>query len=293
MYKVSYNYDDKASSDLRNTLEQLGLTGHEPAVYAALLERSPAGAAWIAKRCGLSRSSVYTTLGVLVGKGLIGESHANEVKQFVTGGPGALLELLRQDQVRAETRVARATKLADELAKLSGSAQLPEVVHSSKGPKGCAGSTSRCCARARPALHCASCATSSSGDPAWAFVFEDGWRAKANWRLKQGRRTDHAPVRQSLGDRAQARGLLRLRAAISERRYLACLRSSGSACDLAGRYGRDPVSRREPPARRPGGQRSTSPRTSPPCSTRSGCGDQHGPGSAAAGSTRCRPPTAG
>src|SRR5438132_108231 len=46
-------------SDLANTLEQLGLSGHEPAVYAALLERSPAGAAWIAKRCGLSRAFVF------------------------------------------------------------------------------------------------------------------------------------------------------------------------------------------------------------------------------------------
>ena len=99
--KLSYNSDTMAFDELRNTLIGLGLSGHEPAVYAALLEHSPASAAWIAKQCGLSRSSVYATLGVLTGKGLVGVTHKNDVKQFVAGGATALLETLRTQQREA------------------------------------------------------------------------------------------------------------------------------------------------------------------------------------------------
>jgi DNA-binding MarR family transcriptional regulator len=186
VYNVSYRSDDMATEDLRNTLEQLGLSGHEPAVYAALLERSPAGAAWIAKRCGLSRSSVYTTLGALIGKGLVGETHANDVKQFTTEGPGALVELLRHEQARAETRVERATRLAAELAKLGVTAQVPEVVHF-EGAEGLRRIYLAMLRAAPPGATLRIVRDEFIWQPAWAFVFEEAWRAKVR-RLKQDKR---------------------------------------------------------------------------------------------------------
>lgn len=130
MSKLSYNSDNMTSDELRNTLERLGLSGHEPAVYGALLERSPAGATWIAKRCGLSRSSVYATLAVLVGRGLVGVTHEQDVKQFTTGGATALLEALRSQQREATARVERASQLVDALARIGSVGENePQVIH--------------------------------------------------------------------------------------------------------------------------------------------------------------------
>lgn len=183
MSKLSYNSDTMTSDELRNTLEQLGLSGHEPAVYAALLVHSPASAAWIAKHGGLSRSSVYATLGVLVGKGLVGVTHVNDVKQFVAGGATALLEALRESQRVAEARVARATDLVDELARLAApAAQVPQVMHF-EGADGLR------------RIYLGMLRTAPRGttmrilrdefiwQPAWAFVFEPAWRARVK-RLK-------------------------------------------------------------------------------------------------------------
>ncbi len=183
MSKVSYKSDDMTGEDLRKTLEELGLGGHEPAVYAALLEQSPASAAWIAKRCGLSRSSVYTTLGVLAEKGLVGTTHKNDVKQFVAGGAGALLEVLRHDQVRAEARVKRAAGLVETLARLTEtSVNVPQIAHF----EGAEGLKRIYLAMLRGAPRGATMSILRDEfiwQPAWAFVFEADWRARVR-RLK-------------------------------------------------------------------------------------------------------------
>src|SRR5215831_18892415 len=74
VYKLSYNSDNTMDS-LRQELGKLGLGRHEAMIYAALVERSPCGASSIAKACGLSRSSVYTTLQSLADKGLVATTH--------------------------------------------------------------------------------------------------------------------------------------------------------------------------------------------------------------------------
>ncbi len=164
--------------ELRKTLERLGLSGHEPAVYAALLQHSPTSAAWIAKHCGLSRSSVYATLGVLTGKGLVGVTHKNDVQQFVAGGASPLLEALKTAAREADERVEQATALVDQLAKLAeATAQVPQIMHF-EGAEGLR------------RIYLAMLRTAPKGavmrilrdefiwQPAWAFVFEDAWRAR-------------------------------------------------------------------------------------------------------------------
>ena len=58
-------------------LRAFGLGDHESRVYFALLETSPANATLIAKKCKLSRSSVYTTLNILIAKGLVSTTYKN------------------------------------------------------------------------------------------------------------------------------------------------------------------------------------------------------------------------
>lgn len=194
-----------AFDDLRNTLIQLGLTGHEPAVYAALLEHSPASAAWIAKQCGLSRSSVYATLGVLTGKGLVGVTHKNDVKQFVAGGAAALLETLRTEQRVAQERVSRATELVDQLARLAdANAQVPQVMHF----EGAEGLRRIYLAMLRAAPKGAVMRILRDEfiwQPAWAFVFEDAWRTRVKrHKIEKGLST-RLLVNRSAEERKHAR----------------------------------------------------------------------------------------
>src|SRR5688572_14200127 len=95
---------------LSKSLAELGLGVHEARVYALLVESSPAGAAQIAKRAGLPRSSVYTTLEILQEKGLVGITHHDGVKQFVVEGHAALLDHLKRERERAESRIAAAER---------------------------------------------------------------------------------------------------------------------------------------------------------------------------------------
>lgn len=79
-------------------LQALGLGENEALVYGALCYASPSSATHIAKACGLSRSSVYTSLSALTSKGLVGTTYKNNVKQFIAQDESALTQLLKKEQ---------------------------------------------------------------------------------------------------------------------------------------------------------------------------------------------------
>lgn len=108
-------------SENQSKLEQLGLTEHEALVYQALVKHSPVSAAFLAKKCNLSRSSVYTTLNILIGKGLASTSYKNEVKQFVVGGEVALQELLQKQKENLEGKFLALESLKETLFSEMGS----------------------------------------------------------------------------------------------------------------------------------------------------------------------------
>jgi sugar-specific transcriptional regulator TrmB len=102
---------------LKQQLEQVGLSRYEAMIFAVLTETSPAGASYVARKCKLSRSSVYTALDSLVSKGLVGVSYKNEVKQFVAQDFTAV-----ENVVRAEK--ARVVKKAEALGDVRNSMEL-------------------------------------------------------------------------------------------------------------------------------------------------------------------------
>src|SRR6185436_15154103 len=79
-------------------LKKLGLGDHEALVYSALLGSSPASATFIAKKCNLSQSSVYTTLSSLIAKGLVATTYKNDVKQFIAQDYFTLEQLLKKEK---------------------------------------------------------------------------------------------------------------------------------------------------------------------------------------------------
>ncbi len=103
MYKVSYKYDN-TMKDLNLELKRIGLTGHEPSVFVSLLKNGPCGASLIASKCSLSRSSVYTTLQSLTGKGLVSLSHKNEVKQFIANDFESMKLMVRKHEQELEDK---------------------------------------------------------------------------------------------------------------------------------------------------------------------------------------------
>lgn len=99
-YKLSYTYDNSMfyMDDIVSQLKKLGFGDYEALVYSVLVQSSPANATLIAKKCNLSRSSVYTTLASLIARGLVGTTYKNDVKQFVVEDYSILDQILRKEK---------------------------------------------------------------------------------------------------------------------------------------------------------------------------------------------------
>ncbi len=114
---------------LKNQLIELGFNESEAGAYAVLAEHSPASAAFIAKKLGQSRSTVYTSLDRLIAKGLVGTTFKNEIKQFIAEPASAIEDLLRREQKEVDRKFALFEGLAERLKMLSGGdAHIPNII---------------------------------------------------------------------------------------------------------------------------------------------------------------------
>ena len=114
---------------LEQPFKQLGLGDHEATVYATLLQNSPASASLLAKKTGLSRSSVYTTISILTSKGLVGTTYKNEVKQFVAEGYSALQNLVEEQKRQAQDQEKVLASIKTKIEGLVGpSINIPQVI---------------------------------------------------------------------------------------------------------------------------------------------------------------------
>ncbi len=110
-------------------LKGLGLGEYEAMVYGALVGNSPASATFIAKRCSLSRSSVYTTLSTLTSKGLVGTTYKNNVKQFIAQDQSALEQLLKKEKEVLDKKFKLVESLKKNAQFFSRSdIQLPQII---------------------------------------------------------------------------------------------------------------------------------------------------------------------
>jgi len=114
---------------LEEQLKKLGLGGYEARVYDVLVANSPASATSIAKKCNLSRSSVYTTLSSLIAKGLIGTTYKNDVKQFVAGGFDSLKNLIKKEQAQIQEKISVLNQTEEIIKTLSNQKiNIPQIV---------------------------------------------------------------------------------------------------------------------------------------------------------------------
>jgi sugar-specific transcriptional regulator TrmB len=157
-------------------LQELGLSEHEAKVYGALLERSPLGAAAIAKACGLSRTTVYTVLGTLTGKGLVATTYKNEVKQFVTTGVDALTQRLQHERESLAAKERVLGDLAAHLATIRRDDLHVPRVQLFEGIEGLKRIYLAMLREAPPKSELLVLRSEFLWEPVWAFAWEEEWR---------------------------------------------------------------------------------------------------------------------
>lgn len=165
-------------------LQGFGLGDHESKVYAVLLETSPANATLIAKKCNLSRSSVYTTLGGLITKGLVSTTFKNEVKQFIAEGPESLKQLLDTEQKNLEGKYKVFEAIQKNIDQLGKSAlHVPQVTFF-EGQEGLKKIYLSMMRKAHTGSRLLLLRDEFVWSKDWEFIFEPEWHNKVK-KLKQ------------------------------------------------------------------------------------------------------------
>jgi sugar-specific transcriptional regulator TrmB len=115
--------------EITDKLIKLGLGDYEARVLGALIANSPASATFVAKKCNLSRSSVYTTLSSLIAKGLVSTTYKNEVKQFIAEDYHSLGQLLKKQKKDLDDKWALFESMKGSLKTLSSTQlHLPNII---------------------------------------------------------------------------------------------------------------------------------------------------------------------
>lgn len=164
-------------------LKTLGLGDHEALIYSALLSSSPAGATFIAKKCNLSRSSVYTTLNSLIAKGLVGTTYKNDVKQFIAQDHSTLEQLLKKEKDSLDEKFKILELLRDSFQFFSKSnLNIPQVIFF-EGQEGLKKIYLSMMRQAQQKATLYLLRDEFVWQPEWKFIFEQDWHERVK-RLK-------------------------------------------------------------------------------------------------------------
>jgi len=170
---------------IEEILNKIGLSDHEAIIYGTLLRQSPAGASFIAKKCNLSRSTVYTVLNGLISKGLVGTTYKNEVKQFIAEEVSALKQILETQRKQIDDKLDGFAVLEKRLLSFNGDMQLhiPHIIFF-EGQEGLKKIYMSMLRDARKDAIMYILRDEYVWKPEWKFVFEKEWRNRVD-RIKQ------------------------------------------------------------------------------------------------------------
>lgn len=84
--------------DIQGTLERIGLTPAQVAVYLYLIHNGSSKAGKIAKGTSLQRSSVYLALTSLGTRGLVGYAQVDKAKVYQATSPDRILEHIKEQE---------------------------------------------------------------------------------------------------------------------------------------------------------------------------------------------------
>lgn len=100
---VVANKDEKTAS----LLVSLGLSEKEADVYLALLELGKATVSHIGRKTGINRTTVYSIVDSLSGKGLVSISGKEPKEEYAAEAPDNLIEFLKEKHERAKARIQK------------------------------------------------------------------------------------------------------------------------------------------------------------------------------------------
>lgn len=191
--------------DLSQRLETLGLSDYEARVYAELIQHSPANATFLAKKCHLSRSSIYTTLATLMRKGLVSTTQKNDVKQFIAEPEEALEQLLAQEERSLANKRRAFAELQPELRKhAQQSLHIPNVTYF-EGQEGLKKAYLTLMRSAHEGETLRLLRDEFIWKPEWSFVFETEWRTRVKRFKTEKRLVTKLLVNHSKEERLQAK----------------------------------------------------------------------------------------
>ena len=164
-------------------LKQLGLGDYEAEVYFTLLSASPSSASFIAKKCNLSRSSVYTTLNMLIAKGLVGTTYKNDVKQFIAQDDASLELFLKKEKDALDEKFKSLELIQKSFSFFNQSGEhIPQVIFF-EGQEGLKKIYLSMMRNARPGETLYLLRDEFVWQPEWKFIFEQDWHDRVK-RLK-------------------------------------------------------------------------------------------------------------
>jgi len=97
--------------EIKQKLEEIGLTGKKADVYLAILQLGKATVVQIAKKAQIKRPTTYDILEDLVAKNLISQSFAGKKRYFVAESPEALKSLLKKQEEKVNQLMPELTSL--------------------------------------------------------------------------------------------------------------------------------------------------------------------------------------
>ncbi len=97
------------------SLEQVGLSEKEAAVYVAALEVGKGTAQEISKKSGIKRATAYVAIDVLMQAGLMSSVHEGKKKYFIGENPDRLVDFIHKKEVELQEKKKKAKDLIASL----------------------------------------------------------------------------------------------------------------------------------------------------------------------------------
>lgn len=97
--------------EIRQKLEEIGLTGKKADVYLAILQLGKTTVVQIAKKAQIKRPTTYDILDDLINKGLVSQTFAGKKRFFNAEPPEALKSLLKKQEEKVDQLLPELTSL--------------------------------------------------------------------------------------------------------------------------------------------------------------------------------------
>lgn len=120
-------FSNYMENSLAKSLENIGFTKNESAVYIALLELGKGTVAKIAERAKINRTTGYNLLSTLVQRGMVSSSGKGARQEFVAESPDRLVAYMKKEAEDLVENLSIASRIVPELKSIHNVSERPRV----------------------------------------------------------------------------------------------------------------------------------------------------------------------